>query len=144
MQPFAVIKWPEVCDFRRHWAAVGVSGDATELRKVALYANEPRLPMGAKIWEHMLSSTGKMEKLTLLWEISAHMLLYNRQMMFGKPRQKLSEFGVMHALTGIQSSCSWCDIWRPDAISLFLATVKKHNNNNKITPCFTSIKTLLW
>lgn len=55
MQPFAVRKWPEICDFRRHRATVGVSSNVTKLRKVTLYANKLRLPMGVKRWEHMLS-----------------------------------------------------------------------------------------
>lgn len=97
MKPFALIKWPEVYDFRRHRATVGVSSSVKTLRKVSLYANKLWLPMVVKTQEHMLSNEGKMEKVTLLGEISAHMQLYNRQMMFGKPCQKLSAIGVAHS-----------------------------------------------
>ncbi len=154
MQPFAVIKWPEVCDFRRHRATVGVSSNVTKLRKVALYANELRLPMGVKRWEHMLSSEGKMEKVMLIWEISAHMQTNDVW-------KTLSEIVCIQSDPCIDShsSCSWYDILCPAAIYIqilsppecsFSATMKKTTTTTKrflVLPLilyFTRNKSLLW
>lgn len=97
---------------------MGMSSNATKLRKVSLYANEHRLPMGVKKWKHkcelLLLSECKMKKITLPWVISVHMQLYNRKIMLGK----LSEIVCILSdpLIDSHSSCSWNDILCPAAL----------------------------